>query len=123
MSPTLLQNMIDRPAMYFGRRDGYLREVAAFDLGMSVESGWDESRMSHRHYLIPREFCSFLCAKLPEGDGGPSWTARIEDSSESDEEAWRLLCAMWEDFKKAGQDNALPADRNEDFPSQKYCPI
>lgn len=123
MSPTLLQNMIDRPVMYFGRRDGYLREIAAFDLGMSLESGWDESRMSHCHHLIPPEFCSFLCAKLREGDGGPSWMARIEDNSDSEEEAWRLFCVMWEDFKKAGRNEALPADRSEDFPSQKSCPI
>ena len=109
MSLTLLQNMIDRPAMYFGRHDGYLREIAAFDLGMSLESGWDESRMRHRHHLILPEFCSFLCAKLPEGESGPSWMARIEDSSDSEAEAWRLFCVMWEDFKTADRHEALPA--------------
>lgn len=99
MSLTALQSMIDRPAMYFGTREGYLRDIVAFDLGVRFESGWDESTMEHRHSSVPPGFASFVCSRLTEADGGPSWSARIDAHSASERDAWSLFLRLWTEYK------------------------
>ena len=99
MSSTTLQSMIDRPSMYFGTREGYLRDIVAFDLGVRFESGWDESSMEHRHTLVPPGFASFVCSRLEETANGPSWSARIEAHSAYESDAWSLFLRLWTDYE------------------------
>lgn len=98
MSLTVLQSVIDRPAMYFGTREGYLRDIVAFDLGVRFESGWDQTAMEHRHSSVPTGFISFVCSRLAEADGGPSWSARIEGHSASERDAWSLFLSLWTEY-------------------------
>jgi len=84
--------------MYFGTREGYLRDIVAFDLGVRSESGWDEFSISHRHSSIPDTFTSFVCSRLEETEGGPSWSARIEAQSASESDAWALFIRLWNEY-------------------------
>jgi hypothetical protein len=100
MSAELFDSIVTRPAIYFGNREGYLRELVAMDFGYSLHSGFDETGMSHNDSLIPPPFVQFVCSRYePDPVRGPSWSARIEGQSIDEHDAWRLFCALWEQFR------------------------
>ena len=109
-----LQSIVERPEMYFGNQSGYLREIAACDMGVRFQSGWDESASTHNHSLIPDGFVSLVCAKLEEGHGGPSWSARIEAHSNSEKEAWALFQEIWREYLSTQVKETEPSHGNHD---------
>ena len=104
---SLLEAMIDRPAMYFGPRAGYLREFAAFDFGYSYAHGWDELKIDFKNPFIPHTFVDFVCSRIPvTGDISPNWVSRIESVSTSEEGAWSVFLDLWRQFRSFDRETA-----------------
>ena len=100
MDNEVIDNLIARPAMYFGERQGYLREVVAMDLGYSIHAGFDEERMDFKETLIPRAFVNLVCSRFEMvGTDNSAWSARIDARSGGEVEAWQLFCALWTEFR------------------------
>jgi len=101
MSPAeVVDALVKRPAMYFGNRPGYLREMIAFQLG--ADFGLDGVKKSES--VIPEAFVRFICARVPAGKFlGPSWSGRLEDATHSEEEAWELFVRLWTEFRDGEQ--------------------
>ena len=96
----MLSAMIERPALYFGNRLGYLRELAAFDFGYCTGQGADEKSRPDR--LIPAEFGDFVREQVKVGSSGPTfWALRIEAASNSEDEAWSLFIKLWSEFEES----------------------
>ena len=84
-----------RPAMYFGNRDGYLREFGAFVLGADFATGSFTSGG-----MLPRDFVNLVCSRLSDGDSkDPSWQARIESSSSDPVDAWHTFTRLWAEYR------------------------
>jgi hypothetical protein len=96
-----LRAMIARPAMYFGERSGYLREISAFDFGFEFASGFHQETIRPRRTFLPIEFVDFICTTIPEPlDGSPAWVSRIEHATEDERSAWNLFLDLWQAFEK-----------------------
>src|SRR4051812_42551135 len=92
----IIDAIVKRPALYFGTRSGYLREMNGFqfgaDYGMYASGKCDSVLSAERDSPIPEAFVSFVCARVSLGKSrGPSWSGRIEDATKSEKEAWELF--------------------------------
>ena len=99
MTPEEFIRVVDsialRPAIYFGNRDGHLREFGAFVLGADFAAGPLPSGS-----MLPSEFIDLVCSRLSDCDGQhPSWQARIENCSDSPADAWRKFTSLWSEYR------------------------
>ena len=95
----LLDHMVEKPEIYFGYREGYLRELSAFDLGYGICSGVDQMTMGYKKSILPADLVSYICDRIPIGSGGsPSWNGRIEDATENESDAWNLFVELYSQY-------------------------
>lgn len=94
----LLENIIRRPAMYWGNSDNHFHSFVAFFSGYGFGRGEhleDEARMQLDN-VIPPKFDEFVTEyyghKFPYG--GYGWATYIEENSSSDDEALSLFLKL-----------------------------
>lgn len=88
--------IVARPAMYFGERPGYLREIVGFGLGVDFQSRSEEKPEAS----AMDAFVRYVCDRLPIGRSEVSaWSARIDDSVNSESEAWHLFAELWASYR------------------------
>ena len=96
----VLEAMIARPAMYFGDRSGYLRDLSAFAFGYEAASGFDPETKRPLRSFFPSDFIDYICETIPvSNDEAPAWISRIENDSDGEERAWQRFQELWQDFQ------------------------
>lgn len=86
--------MIEKPAMYFGNRDGYLRDMEAFDTGFSTAT-------ETKRCFIPVEFKEYIIGTLaPNNPRGSTWFSLIREHAKGEKAEWDLFKRLWMDYDK-----------------------
>jgi hypothetical protein len=89
----IIQQIVEKPAIYFGNRDGYVRDVEALDIGyaMGTES----------NCLIPVKFKEFIIESLaPNNPRGDTWFTLIRKNAIGEKAEWELFERLWKDYDK-----------------------
>ena len=95
--------LVQRPALYFGTRSGYIREIVGFEVGTVYAA----LPFASSEPAIPSLFIEFICSRVPIGHSkSPSWNSRIEDSTNTEKEAWDLFVLLWKEYYKPEQKEA-----------------
>ena len=85
-----LERFLKKPALYFGNRAGYLREIEALDAGY---------RLGVKHGLIPEAFVDFVIQRLPPDEQGAEyWAARIRGQAHGEREEWELFLRLFAEY-------------------------
>lgn len=94
----ILDNIIERPAMYWGNSDNHFRSFMAFLAGydMARNERLTEAARKELDEIIPPKFHEFVTAyyghKFPHG--GYGWRSFIEENSKSDKDALALFMSL-----------------------------
>ena len=90
----LLQTIVEKPAMYFGNRDGYLRDIEAFDIGYATAA-------EAKRCFIPFAFKEYIIDTLaPNNPSGSTWFTLIREHATGEKEEWDLFKRLWSDYDK-----------------------
>lgn len=106
-SSNLLKCFVDRPALYFGNREGYLREIealaAGYMLGLRNCPGQTIDTPAN---LIPDSFIAMVNSSLPPGENGATgWTHRIRGQAPGERAEWELFKRLFEDYLRSASSN------------------
>jgi len=86
--------LIERPAMYFGNQDGYLRDILAFDIGYTTAT-------QIAHCFIPIPFKQYIIDTLaPNNPRGLTWFTLIKEHASGEKAEWDLFKRLWRDYDK-----------------------
>jgi hypothetical protein len=90
---SLLQNIVEKPAMYFGNRNGYLRDIEACDIGYTAAT-------DRKACLIPVEFKEYILHKLaPNNPKGLTWIFLIREQALGERAEWDLFKRLWKEYE------------------------
>jgi hypothetical protein len=90
----LLQQIIEKPALYFGNRDGYLRDIEAFDIGYATAA-------ECKHCFIPVAFKQHIIDTLaPNNPKGSTWFRLIREHATGEKAEGDLFKLLWKDYEK-----------------------
>jgi hypothetical protein len=79
--------------MYFGNRDGYLRDIQAFDTGYA--SAFEPPRS-----FIPVAFKEYIIETLAPNNPGATWFTLIRKHATGEKAEWDLFKRLWTDYEK-----------------------
>lgn len=85
--------------MYFGNRDGYLRDIEALDIGyvMRVRRFAEEE---DSHPLLPVAFKDHIIGTLaPERSVESTWSALIRKNAAGERAEWELFKRLWLEYE------------------------
>jgi hypothetical protein len=89
----LLQTIVKKPAMFFGNRDGYLRDIEAFDIGYATA-------LQAKHCFIPVAFKDYIIETLSPDNPGATWFGLIRDHASGEKAEWDLFKQLWMEYEK-----------------------
>jgi hypothetical protein len=90
----LFRIIVEKPALYFGNRDGYLRDVVAFDIGYATA-------VECKRCAIPVAFQQYIIDTLAPDDPGTSqWFKLIRERATGEKAEWDLFKTLWRDYEK-----------------------
>lgn len=89
----LLQKIVEKPAMYFGNRDGYLRDIEAFDIGFATAT-------EGKHCFIPVAFKEYIIKTLAPNNSGATWFSLIREHATGEKAQWDLFRHLWMHYEK-----------------------
>lgn len=79
--------------MYFGNRDGYLRDFLAFDIGYA-------NAAELKRFFIPLEFKEYIIKTLAPDNPGAVWFSLIREHAIGEKAEWDLFKRLWVDYEK-----------------------
>jgi hypothetical protein len=90
----LLRAVVEMPSMYFGNRDGYLRDIEAFDVGYATAA-------EAKRCFIPVAFKEYIIDTLaPNNLRGSTWNSLIREHANGEKAEWDLFKRLWMDYDK-----------------------
>ena len=99
-SNSSLQYFLKKPALYFGNREGYLRDIEALDAGYRLGITDTMAAGSAKPQgLIPEAFADFVVQRLPPSEtGAVHWAARIRSQAHGEREEWELFLKLYNEY-------------------------
>ena len=79
--------------MYFGNRDGYLRDIEAFDIGYATAA-------EAKRCFIPVSFKKYIIETLAPNNPGATWFSLIREQAAGEKAEWDLFRRLWMDYDK-----------------------
>ena len=122
-SPSVLENLIKRPAMYWGNSDNHFHSFIAFLSGyqLAQDDIVDDDARRQLDEIIPPSFHEFVTEYYGHTfpHGGYRWMTFIEENTESDQEALEAFLKLRRlyDLHHKGEQDAAPNEEQRDKPA------